>query len=376
MEVKQIAELLNEIQSESTGLQTIVQEDLSNVVDLGNEVFNANAVENYVGKLVDKVGKFIVSNRVYKGELLGVLMDSWEFGSVVEKVTFGLADAQENESWELEDGVSYDQDIFKAPDVSVKYFNGKVTFEVQLSITDVQMKSAFSTREEMRKFVEGLYNYIETSLTSKTENLIKRTINNMIANAYINRANYAGAINLLAEYKTATGDTALTKAQALYKPEFIRFASYKIKSTLGKLKSLNTLLNVGRTPKFTPSEDLHLILHSDFKALADVYLQSETFHEELTKLPVSESVAYWQGTGTSFGLADTTKINVKTQKGDVELDYIVGVAFDRDALGVSNFDRRVPTHRNAKGEFTNMFYKQDAHYFNDLNENFVVFYLG
>jgi hypothetical protein len=376
MEVKQIAELLNEIQSESTGLQTIVQEDLSNVVDLGTEVFNANAVENYVGKLVDKVGKFIVSNRVYKGELLGVLMDSWEFGSVVEKVTFGLADAQENESRELEDGVSYDQDIFKAPDVSVKYFNGKVTFEVQLSITDVQMKSAFSTSEEMRKFVEGLYNYIETSLTSKTENLIKRTINNMIANAYINRTNYAGAINLLAEYKTATGDNALTKAQALYKPEFIRFASYKIKSTLGKLKSLNTLLNVGRTPKFTPSEDLHLILHSDFKALADVYLQSETFHEELTKLPVSESVAYWQGTGTSFGLADTTKINVKTQKGDVELDYIVGVAFDRDALGVSNFDRRVPTHRNAKGEFTNMFYKQDAHYFNDLNENFVVFYLG
>ena len=238
MEVKQIAELLNEIQSESTGLQTIVQEDLSNVVDLGTEVFNANAVENYVGKLVDKVGKFIVSNRVYKGELLGVLMDSWEFGSVVEKVTFGLADAQENESWELEDGVSYDQDIFKAPDVSVKYFNGKVTFEVQLSITDVQMKSAFSTSEEMRKFVEGLYNYIETSLTSKTENLIKRTINNMIANAYINRANYAGAINLLAEYKTATSDNTLTKAQALYKPEFIRFASYKIKSTLGKLKSL------------------------------------------------------------------------------------------------------------------------------------------
>lgn len=376
MEVKQIAELLNEIQSESTGLQTIVQEDLSNVVDLGTEVFNANAVENYVGKLVDKVGKFIVSNRVYKGELLGVLMDSWEFGSVVEKVTFGLADAQENESWELEDGVSYDQDIFKAPDVSVKYFNGKVTFEVQLSITDVQMKSAFSTSEEMRKFVEGLYNYIETSLTSKTENLIKRTINNMIANAYINRANYAGAINLLAEYKTATGDNTLTKAQALYKPEFIRFASYKIKSTLGKLKSLNTLLNVGRTPKFTPSEDLHLILHSDFKALADVYLQSETFHEELTKLPVSESVAYWQGTGTSFGLADTTKINVKTQEGDVELDYIIGVAFDRDALGVSNFDRRVPTHRNAKGEFTNMFYKQDAHYYNDLNENFVVFYLA
>lgn len=376
MKDKQIAELLNEIQSESTGLQTIVQEDLSNVVDLGTEVFNANAVENYVGKLVDKVGKFIVSNRVYKGELLGVLMDSWEFGSVVEKVTFGLADAQENESWELEDGVSYDQDIFKAPDVSVKYFNGKVTFEVQLSITDVQMKSAFSTSEEMRKFVEGLYNYIETSLTSKTENLIKRTINNMIANAYINRANYAGAINLLAEYKTATGDNALTKAQALYKPEFIRFASYKIKSTLGKLKSLNTLLNVGRTPKFTPSEDLHLILHSDFKALADVYLQSETFHEELTKLPVSESVAYWQGTGTSFDLADTTKINVKTQEGDVELDYIIGVAFDRDALGVSNFDRRVPTHRNAKGEFTNMFYKQDAHYYNDLNENFVVFYLG
>ena len=69
-------------------------------------------------------------------------------------------------------------------------------------------------------------------------------------------------------------------------------------------------------------------------------------------------------------------INVKTAGGkDVQAGGILAVMFDRDALGVTNLDRRVTTAYNPRGEFFTNFYKFDAGYFNDLNENFVVFYV-
>ena len=377
MEVKQIYSLLNEINTETLGESVLLKEDLSNIVDLGTAVFNANAYEKYVGKIVDKIGKTIIVDRVYKGELPSVIMDSWEFGSVVEKIRFGLPTAQENETWELRDGESYNQDIFKAPNVEVKFFNMKTTFEVQLSVTDIQLRSAFLSREAMNKFLSGLYTSVENALTLSMENLVKATIRNFMGEAYKNRSAYAGCINVLAMYNALHSGATLTKAEALYNKEFIRFAGYVIKSTINKIQSYSTLYNVGKTQKFTPKEDLHVVLLAEFKDLADIYLQSDTFHDEFTELPMAEVVNYWQGSGESFALADTTKINVTTASGtDVELDYIIGVLFDRNALGVTNLERRVPTHRNDKAEFTNLFYKQTAGYFNDLNENFVLFYLA
>ena len=85
--------------------------------------------------------------------------------------------------------------------------------------------------------------------------------------------------------------------------------------------------------------------------------------------------------GTSFEFAKTSKIDVtiRTANGgtkDVSVSGVIGVMFDRDALGVSNLDRRVTTNYNPKAEFFSNWYKFDCGYFNDLNENFVVFYIA
>lgn len=378
MEVKQIYQLVNEATRETLGESAIVNEDLSNLVEVGDAVFNATQQDNYVRKLVDKVGRVIISTRKYTGRLVSVIMDSTEYGSVTEKISFILPQAQENESWQLEDGVHYDQDIFTAPEVKVKYYNGKTTFEVPLSIADEQLKSAFRGRAEMDAFLSGIYLAVENALTLAMENLILRTINNYTGEAYNARAtSYKGAINLLSLYKTINTSYTGTPEQALRDKDFIRFASIKIKNVIRRMTSMSTLFNIDGMQRHTPVADLHLVLHDEFLSFAEGYLQSDTFHDELVKLPNAESVSYWQGTGDDFELANTTKIDVKTTSGaTVSLPYVIGVAFDRNALGVANFDRRTTQHRNAKAEFVNLWYKQDARYFNDLTENFVMFYLA
>lgn len=383
MEVKQIYTLLNGVTKEVLGQEDLVKEDLTGVVDLGDAVFNANAVDKYVKTLVNHIGKVIFVNRVYKGGAPKVLMDSWEFGSVLEKIQMDLPEATENESWELQDGSTYDPNIFYQPKVSAKFFNKMVTFEVPVSITERQVKQSFSSVTQLNSFLSMIYNAVEKSMTVKIDALVMRTIDNMIAetvhaeypSAQYSQTSGIRAVNLLKLYNGQDG--TLTVGEALRTPEFLRFASYTVGLYIDRMTKISTLFNVGGKERFTPKDLMHVILLSDFAKASEVYLESDTYHKELVALPNYETVPYWQGSGTDYALTDVSKINVKTSAGnDVEIGGVLGVIFDRDALGVCNMDRRTTTNYNAKAEFFNNWYKWDCRYFNDLNENMVVFFIA
>ena len=383
MEVKQIFELVNGITGEVTGKTDLVKEDLSNIVDVGKELFTASDVDNYVKSLVNRIGKTIFVNRKYSGKVPSVVMDSWEFGSVLQKINADLPQATENESWELVDGTSYDPNIFYKPTVSAKFFNSKVTFEVPLSFTEKQVKESFNSASELNAFISMLYNAVEKSMTVKIDSLVMRTINNMIAHTFDGDATGVRAVNLLKAYNTAMGlssTNVLTADKAITNKDFLRFASMQIALYADRLGTMSTLFNAGGKERFTPKDMLHIVLLSDFAEGAKIYLESDTFNKELVKLPTAETVPYWQGSGKSYSFADVSKINVQIAKGntkkDVTLSGILGVMFDRDALGVCNLDRRVTTNYNPKAEFFSNWYKFDAGYFNDLNENFVLFYVA
>lgn len=378
MEIKQIYPLVNEATNEALGVEGLVQEDLGNIVEVGKAVFNANAMDKYVKALVNRIGKIIFVNRVYEGSAPSVLMDGWEYGSVMQKVSMGLPEATENETWELTDGQSYDPHIFHAPKgVVAKYYNKYITFEIDMSFTENQLKMSFNSVTELNGFISMLYTQVENSMTVKLDELIRRTINNMIAET-VHTNNGARAINLLTLYKSAyPSDTTITAATALNNPDFIRFAAYIIKVTHGRMRTMSTVFNEGNQPRHTPTDMSHIVLLEDFASGADVFLQSNTFHDELSALPTAERVPYWQGSGTSYAFADVSKINVKTADGNVvEQGGILGVMFDRWALGVANIERKVTSQYTPNAEFFTNFYKYKAAYFNDFNENFVVFFVA
>ena len=385
MEVVQVRNLVNLATEEVLGTSQILNEDLSNVVDVGEAVFNANALDRYVKALVNHIGRVIFVNRVYRGNAPSVVMDGWEFGSVLEKVRMLLPDAEENESWELTDGASYDPNIFTAPKIRAKFFNKRVTFEVPMSFTEKQVKQSFSNAVQLNSFVSMIYVGVENSMTVKLEALVKRTINVGMAttiHAAYDGANYSdsskvNAVNLLYLYNEAYPDANLTADKAIIDPEFIRFAVYTMGKYEKRLSTMSTLFNVGKTEKFTPSDMLHVVLHADFAAAAGTYLQSDTYHDEFVRLPKAETVPYWQGTGDNYDFEDTSKIDLKTPYNDtVTVGGIIGCMFDRDCLGVTNMDRRVTSHYNAKAEFYNNWYKMDAGYFYDPDENMVVFFVA
>ncbi len=390
MKVEQVYQLVNTTVEEILGESVIVQEDLSNIVDVGKEIISTNNLDNYVKKLVNHIGKVVFDDRVYKGNVPSVLRDSWEYGSILEKITADIPEAIENKSWNLVDGQTYNQDVFYQPTISAKFFNSKVTFEVPISFTELQVKESFSNKEQLNGFLSMIFNAVEKAMTIRLDNLVMRAINNMTAETL-----YADlydevtgtldltktgtkAINLLALYNAnKVQDEQLTVNEAILNPDFIRFSSYMISLYKDRMSKISTLFNIGGKERFTPAEDVTVVLLSDFSSAVDVFLQSNVFNKELTSLPKHETVPYWQGSGTEYAFEDVSKIHVKnSSKKVVEASGILGVMFDVNAVGVANLDKRVTSHYNAKAEFYTNYYKADAGYYNDLNENFIVFFIG
>lgn len=403
MQVTQLYTLINNVTKEILGDTAVVKEDLSNVVDIGKSIFDQTSVDNYVKKLVNHIGKVVFQNRAYAGGVPSVLMDAWEFGSVLQKVSMALPEATENESWNLVDGQEYKQDVFTAPKVEAKFYNSKVTFEIPMSFTELQVKESFSSREQLNGFVSMITTGVENSMTVKLDALIMRAINNMTGETLVAGigSGTAGAktldfsktsgraINLLKLYNAqAAAADKVTVANALTNYKFIKFATYTMGIVADRMSKISKLFNVGGKERFTPADMRRCVLLSDFSKAAVTYLQADIQSPEMVALPPHDPVPYWQGSGTDYQLSSTGIIDIKTASGEnVKVPAegagagkknaaILGVMFDRDAVGVANLDRRTTTAYNAKAEFYNNWYKMDAGYYNDLNENFVVFFIG
>lgn len=392
MDVKQVATLMNGVTSEIIGDSVVLNEDLSNVVDVGKAIFDNTSYDHFVKTLVDHIGRVIFVDRKYNGNTLSLYRDAWEYGAVMEKV-YGLKlpEATETEDWQLEDGASYDPNIFTRPEVAAKFYNKRVTFQIPLSVADKQAKSAFSSANQLNAFTSMLWNDVDKSLEVKQESLASRTVNSFIASTIANEFpsvsdnDYSAstgvkAINLLLEYNTLFSGATTTKDKCLYNPEFIRYATYRISQTLDRMTRLTTLFNIGGIARFTPKDKQHVILLSDFKAASDAYLQSDTFHNNFVDLPLSTSIPYWQGSGTAYGLGSVGNVHAEVENGDttkeINISHVLGVAFDHDACGITNLDRRVTSSYNPVGEFSNYWSKLDCGCFRDENEQFIVFFVA
>lgn len=396
MKMTQVYDIVNSMTQQVLGDSAVVETDLSNIVDIGKATFDATSTDNYVRKLVDHIGKVVFVDRPYAGRAPSLQMDGWEYGAVLEKIDCGIPEAETNPTWNLQNGQTYNQDVFNAPtDIVVKFFSDRVTFQVPFSFADEQVKSAFSNATQLNAFFSMIYSKIEMSFTIKLDSLIMSTVDSLIAGTVY--ADYEGnavgdsshirSINLLYLYNQKFG-TNLTADMCLTDLKFLEFAALNIKLASNHLTMASTMFNVGGRVRHTPRSMQKIILLDQFAESSNVYLRSEVFHNEFVKLPEADIVSYWQGAGLAgFDFDDVTAIDVKIKNpiksdtGDpdtvtVSMNGILGCIFDRDAAGVNCFKRRVTNHYNGLGEFTNFWYKMDAQYFNDFNENCIVFFVA
>lgn len=392
MKVEQIKDIINLANRQVLGKEELTEINLEGLISTGKTLFqmqedapNNHIVDNYVNAIIDATAKYVFVNRVYKRRAPKVLMDNWEFGTLVRKIRISkLPKAQNNQAWELVDGQVYEENQFYKPHVIESIFNDKTSFMVPISITEEQVKSAFTTMDEMTRFIGMIETMIYNKLNLDLDATIMLTINNMISltlkddygtSAY-NSKSGVKAVNLLYLYNQKYG-TTLTKQKAIVDKDFLRFAVETIKNYTGKLTAMTSLFNIKKSDKFTEKDLQHLVILDTFINAIQTHLQSDTYHKELVEMPYYETVNFWQGVGNDFDFEDTSTINITDSNGNkTNINYVVGVLFDRDALGVSQFEDHVETKYIKIARFWNNFYSREARYFNALDEQFVVFFLA
>lgn len=392
MEVKQIASILNStIVPEAMGGEDItLAEDLSNIVTVGEQVSQyltvGNNMDNAVKKVIDKVGKTINWTRPYIGMAPNIIRDSWEYGSILEKNRAALAEYAENPAWGLVNGTDYLDGKYYMPDVSSKLFNKKTTFEVNMSFAERQFRESVLSAAGVASFFGMIESRITDSMTVALDALSMRVIDNFAIEHF--KADGKGVINLLAAYNTAYSQS-LTAEAALTDKAFLRFACMEIMLWRSRMRGIGQQFNLEQFDTHSPYEDQRMILHTDFAAGVKVFLESDTFHNDLLKFGEYAEVPYWQSC-KGFTHANTMKIGGKPASGPwssvyegetinqntASCEYVIGMVLDRDACAICCEDSRVASQYVPKGEFYTNFYKRDAEYLNDLAENGIIFTLA
>ena len=383
LEPKQVAELTNDALKNTLGEETtLLQEDLQGVVDVGVALENASAYKNFLENLMVATAKYIFRFRKYSAKAPKVLRDNYEFGQLIQKIRTKLPKASENQSWMLTPNASYDDNAYTPNECEVKIFKDQIAFEVRKSITNEQIKNAFTSATKLGNFVSMQFGYVQNRLELDLENLTYMTINNYMAELIKgNTGDNAGkrVIPLLTLYKQQVPDASqsLSADKALFDKGFLIFASSKIRDYMNLMQRYNCQFNEEEFETFTPMDLQHVCLYSQFVENMATYAESSTFHDEFIKLPYGFKVDYWQGLGANT-VADRTKIKVKAASDGTEIEqaYIIGFIFDRDALGINHDQPSVETHYVKSAQFTNYWYKEKLGMFNDLSENGIIFVIA
>lgn len=403
MNVEQIATALNsQILPNLLGEGVVVEEDLSNIVEIGIKIGDANAYDKYVGKVYNVIGFVKVVDRIIKGSAPNISKESWLYGSIMELLSFKLPTAIDNDAYKLVNGNTYNQDEFYAPDLSANFYNDKVSWTYPQSYlangsSDDRIAQSFSSAKQCVEFWNGIELAITNAITIDTDALIMRTINYYIAKLmYEDIIRNLGigetygdkttvrCINLLKLYNAEFAQT-LKSSECLTNKDFLKYASYKMALTMDRMTHASVLFNMDGDVRQTPKESLHFVTLSDFERASEMYLESDTFHKDLIALPKHVNIPAFQGQGTDFEFDSISNIKVKIKSVDgngdpitpsVDVSGIIGCMFDDYACSVTNYSQNATSHYNAKGDFINTFYSVTAGYNNMYNQNFVVFFVA
>lgn len=391
MKVKQISGLLNSVFGEVLGDTGLISEDLSNLVSAGTVITSStdfgDNFDNYAKAIVDKVGKTIFADRIYRAKDLGIWRDYFEYGSVLEKIRVDVGEYEDNCEWDLTKmgttGLDYNENIqnhieelfrFVPANVQAKYFNLKTTFKTVISITRKQLKSAFDSASSMARFIGMIENRILSKMEIAKEELQRRAIGNFIGTKIATSSN---VVDLKAVFEAAGGAVINNLSAALQNADFLRFAAKRITMDREFMTQPSKIYNDGQFYSHTPVEDSRLIVLSDLDAGLKFNLYGDTYNEEFVKLNNYKTIPFWQGTGTDMGIASRSALKITTSGGStVDKSGILGVLFDRDGIMACNEDPEVRSQYNADGNFTNFFYCYDASFYNDFDENGIIYTWG
>lgn len=410
-------QLINLIVKEATGQNDTIQAvDSSSFVSVG-ETLLASGTENVLNAISRVIGRTFMAVRPYKAPLILINAEnSGLFTERMRKISFYSKDAQAsgafNTNLYTQHGVGLDNGVNQIvngsispigglpnmweqnPAVSLEVnFSGRDVWDDSITVYEVQLQNAFRSEQNFSDFMAGIMTEKGNDIESQKEAFNRITLLNYIAGIY-DMGISTQVVDLKTAFNTKFG-TSYTSAQLLstYLKEFTQFfvSTYKTISDRMKIRSklyhwspAKTIGGVSYSLlRHTPADRQRALLYGPLFNDAEAQVMSGIFNPEYLDIGRFEKVQYWQSISDPMKIDVTPAIpnknnpTAQTTGARVQLDNVVGLIFDEDALMVDyQMDSAYSTPIESRKLYRNVWYHFSKNAINDFTENAVLFILG
>lgn len=401
-----VNELMKQVVGQDSVFKTTISEsgdvtvtteplDFTGLVSVGRDWLVNGGNENVMyNALYDIIGDYIIQDRILPRINDFMITENPMYGQAVEKVYYEPIEARDNPAYK-DTYNSETDDPFQITmvKIAVKIFSRFTTWEVPFTINPREtIMSAFTSDSTMTRFISGIWQCAENSMTAKLDacaNMARIAwIGHKLLYAKSEDAEGVHVVHLLTEYKEWEGAPAtassLTTQSARQDTDFLAWASQRMSIIYHQMSPMNQVFNTQQYKRFTPDSDKIFVMLANFASDLEFRLYSSTFHDTYMKLPTFHELPYWQGLGQSGDWDDISSINATiedltsdnmTATAPVQQSNIVAVIADRDAMGTTIYNRHTTSHYNGHAEYTNYWMKANIGMFADMSEQGVVFCL-
>ena len=384
MTKEQAYQLINAIHTQATGQTAITPTDLSSFISVAQSTLAAG-YEQTLNAITQVLSRTIVAVRPYDEKFKGLEMTADTWGGIIRKINFADREAIADPTHATVEGQSIDQYEVRKPHVLETRYVGSDVWMGSYTIYREQLKTAFENEGNFGSFMTGLMTHFLNERTQWFENLKRSLIANMIAA----KSDIGGGsvIHLLTEYNAATGLslTATTVMQpANYKP-FMEWAYARVSEVSRLMTERSQLFQQTITGypimRHTPMRDQRVYFAASFLEAMDARVLADTYHDNFLKYADVEGVSYWQAINDPLKVSATPVYvdntgAVKAAAANVAVDNVIGIIFDRDAMGYNIYNEALEASPyNAKGQYYNLFAHADVQLQSDVTEKAAIFLL-
>ena len=377
IEVNQIYDLCNQIFQQMTGRTDIAAVDSASLVAMGNEVSNLGKNDLWLNTLARRIGLTIDTYRVYRNSFSDLYRTQVEWGALVQKLTVEMPDAVADDMYKVGqmNGQALDHYIINNPKAKQKIFDKETPYSFFITMQEKMLTEAFLNAGAMASFVNQVFGKVQNKIEVVLEDLARVALVNMMCNLSTKQE-----IKLVTLYNSKTGST-LNPQTALFDPAFMRFAIGMMNNIASKLETMSVLFNTDGYDRFTPKSEQRFYVLADFITQLETVVQYAAFNPQYVNKSVDIAVPYWQGVKEGDDVNDIAVLSKVIGKVDSKVDKtienVVGVLFDREAIGTFRQEEKVlTTPVNARGAYYNTFWHEKQMWFNDMSENVVIFTLN
>lgn len=377
IEVNQIYDLCNQVFQQMTGRTDIAAVDSASLVAMGNEVSNLGKNDLWLNTLARRIGLTIDNYRVYLNKFSDLYRTQVEWGALVQKLTVEMPDAVADDMYKVGqmNGQALDHYIINNPKAKQKIFDKETPYSFFITMQEKMLTEAFLNAGAMASFVNQVFGKVQNKIEVVLEDLARVALVNMMCNLSAKQE-----IKLVTLYNSKTGST-LNPQTALFDPSFMRFAIGMMNNIASKMETMSVLFNTEGYDRFTPKSEQRFYVLADFITQLETVVQYAAFNPQYVNKSVDIAVPYWQGVKEGDDINDIAVLSKVIGKVDSKVDKtienVVGVLFDREAIGTFRQEEKVlTTPVNARGAYYNTFWHEKQMWFNDMSENAVIFTLN